>query len=847
MFEVAAGLAGGLGWAGGLARLAVAMALLLAVAPWLPLPGLTAPRMASLHVLVKMVASGLALAVSLLTWSTRRALPFNFVLAGLGFLAVALLDAAQILLLPGMPGLAETPAADLSTPLLLGADSAAVLSLFAAAMAPMRRGSARALRLGMACVAAWVVAVPAAGALAPDWWQRAAQTTAHAELALACSGFVAAPLLLGRSRGNPVGFALMAVAALLSAIGVAAGAGLSSQMRIHGLTGDGYKMLACLLVYLALFREGVQAPWHRLVASGRVVDENLRRFQQLFESTPDGLLLVGSDGRIEQANTAVASMFGWTVSELLARKVEDLLPAPMRDAHRRFRHGFQDRPRTREMGRGGALQAARRDGTEFPVEIALVPQSFADSRSTLCIVRDVTERRRLETSLMRQAMHDALTDLPNRRQFRDTVAKALAQADRHGGTLALMFIDLDNFKQVNDTLGHTEGDALLCQVARRLREALREGDLLARMGGDEFALLLQDAQGEDAVSVASKVLRVLQPEFVQRRQVMTIGASIGITMFPADGRSVDELLSNADLAMYRAKQSGRGTWCFFEQRMTEQLLERSSLRRDLAHAIERNQFELVFQPRVSARSGHTTGFESLLRWRHPERGLVPPDLFIPLAEESGLIVEIGEWVLRHSCRQAADWRAAGAPWLTLAVNVSTHQLRNPGFAASVQQALADSGWPPAQLELEITETALMEDPLEAAAQLHRISAQGVRFAVDDFGTGYSSLAYLKTFPLHRLKVDRSFVQGLQSDGSDCVIASSIIALAHALGLQVTAEGVETAAQRDFLLQRQCDELQGYLYSAPLNPLQCEAWLTRIAHAQALAPVFLAETGTHGCH
>jgi EAL domain-containing protein (putative c-di-GMP-specific phosphodiesterase class I) len=251
---------------------------------------------------------------------------------------------------------------------------------------------------------------------------------------------------------------------------------------------------------------------------------------------------------------------------------------------------------------------------------------------------------------------------------------------------------------------------------------------------------------------------------------------------------------------------------------------RSSLQHDLVHAIERGQFELVFQPRVRAGDGLLTGFEALLRWRHPERGNVPPDVFIALAEESGLIVAIGEWVLRESCAQATRWRDGGATCLTMAVNVSTHQLRHPGFAALVQQVLLETGWPAQQLELEITETALMEDPREAAALLHRITALGVRLAVDDFGTGYSSLAYLKDFPLHRLKVDRSFVQGLHTDGSDRVIASSIIALAHALQLQVTAEGVETSDQREFLVQQKCDELQGYLFSAPMSVANCEAWL-----------------------
>ncbi|MBX9793062.1 MAG: EAL domain-containing protein, partial [Burkholderiaceae bacterium] len=547
-------------------------------------------------------------------------------------------------------------------------------------------------------------------------------------------------------------------------------------------------------------------------------------YRQLFDSAPDGLLLVDAAGTIVQANPAAAAMFGWSTTEFAGRSVDALVPQRLRAGHEHSRARFLAEPQTREMGRGGSLTAERRDGNTFPVEVALVPQEFGNRRTTLCIVRDVTERRQLEQSLMRQALQDALTDLPNRRHFRDSVTKAIAHAERHGATLALLFVDLDNFKQINDTLGHSHGDELLRQVGQRLAKTLRAGDLLARMGGDEFALLLTGTQAEDAAAVAGKVLRALEPEFLHAGQAMKIGASIGITMYPADGRSVEELLSHADIAMYRAKHRGRNTWCFFEQRMTELVRERSSLQNDLVHAIERGQFELVFQPRVRAIDGRLTGFEALLRWRHPERGNVPPDVFIELAEESGLIVAIGEWVLRESCAQASRWRSVGADGFTMAVNVSTHQLRQPGFAACVQQVLLETGWPAQQLELEITETALMEDPRQAAALLRQITALGVRLAVDDFGTGYSSLTYLKDFPLHRLKVDRSFVQGLHTDNSDRVIASSIIALAHALGLQVTAEGVETSDQREFLVLQQCDELQGYLFSAPMSASNCAAWL-----------------------
>ncbi|MBV8503317.1 MAG: EAL domain-containing protein [Paucibacter sp.] len=802
----------------------MAAALLLLCIQWLPILELSPHLLDSLRVMAKLAAAALALAISLLTWNTRRVQPLNFVFAGFSFFSVAVLAAVQIVMLPGMPGLAAAPDVGVANALQLAADASSVAGLFAAALGPSRAGSSAALRAGVAASVAWIAASIGLSTLAPSWTHWSELAALRSELATACAALIAVPLLLRRKQHGTTGFVLLALAASLGAIGVGGTAGLSQTQVPDCILDDAYKVLACLLVYAAMFREGVLAPWNRLVENGRAVDQDRRRFKQLFESAPDGLLLIDARGRILHANPAAGSLFGWPVNELTGQAVEVLIPVSRRANHSAMRTQYQAKPQPREMGRGGPLIAVRRDGCNFPVEIALAPQESGDGWTTLCIVRDVTERRRLEKTLLRQALHDSLTELPNRRYFRDSVSTALARAELNGAGLTLMFIDLDNFKQVNDSFGHSEGDALLCEVARRLSETLRADDLLARMGGDEFALLLAGAQPADAAAVAGKVLAALEPEFSRGPQALKIGASIGITLYPTDGKNVEELLGNADLAMYRAKQRGRNSWCFFEPRMTERLRERAALQHDLSHAVERGQLELAYQPRVDAVDGGLTGFEALLRWHHPARGKVPPDEFIGLAEESGLIVSIGEWVLREACAQAARWRAAGAGRLTIAVNVSTHQLRHAGFASSVQQVLLDTGWPAEQLELEITETALMEDPAEATAVLNSIHTLGVRFAVDDFGTGYSSLAYLKAFPLHRLKVDRSFVQGLHAEGSDRVIASSIIALAHALGLQVTAEGVETEAQRDFLLQRDCDELQGYLFSAPVSASDCEALL-----------------------
>lgn len=823
------------GHAWGLVFLAIATVLLLPLTQSMALNDLSLPMLISLHASVKMVGAAIALAIFLLTWNTRRGQPINFVHVGFGFFAAAVLGTAQIVMLPAISGLALDHGQHTMVVLRLGADSAVTGALLAAAFGPSRPDSARAYRMDMALTAIGVVLTIMLAMAASNWAHSTMQAAAHMALAQALVVLAMAALLLRRYWRGQTAFGLLTLAALLYATGMACSFSLPLEDMPKNHLDDAYKALAGLLVYRALFREGVLAPWRHLVESGRAVEEDRQRYRQLFDSAPDGLLLVDAAGTIVEASPSAAKMFGWSITDMTGRPIETLIPRKQRVDHEQARARFLKAPQAREMGRGGSLSAERRDGSAFPVEVALVPQEFGGGRTTLCIVRDVTERRQLEQSLMRQALHDTLTDLPNRRHFRDSVTKALAHAERHGGTLAVLFIDLDNFKQVNDTLGHSHGDELLRQVAHRLCETLRAGDLLARMGGDEFALLLTDANVDSVAAVASKVLRVMEPHFIHAGQTMKVGASIGITMYPEDGRNIEELLSNADLAMYRAKGQGRNTWCFFEQRMTEHVRARSALQQDLACAIERGQFELEFQPRMKASDGLLTGFESLLRWRHPERGKVPPDVFIALAEECGQIVPIGEWVLRESCAQAARWRAAGVEDLTMAVNVSTHQLRHPGFAAIVQQALLDTGWPAQQLELEITETALMQDPREAATLLHRIASLGVRLAVDDFGTGYSSLAYLKDYPLHRLKVDRSFVQGLHVNSSDRVIATSIIQLAHALGLQVTAEGIETPQQREFLVQHQCDELQGFLFSPPIPASACEAWLPRASRSMSGQP------------
>jgi diguanylate cyclase (GGDEF)-like protein len=415
------------------------------------------------------------------------------------------------------------------------------------------------------------------------------------------------------------------------------------------------------------------------------------------------------------------------------------------------------------------------------------------------------------------AQHDALTGLPNRLALLMRLAQLLPDARRHQWNIGVMFIDLDRFKIINDTLGHQVGDELLREVACRLSSVVRETDYVARLGGDEFVIILPAiTMPADAAIVANKIIATLSVAIQAEGHELHTSPSIGISIFPDDGPDGDTILKNADTAMYHAKAAGRNNFQFFAAEMNRVTSERLDIERKLRHAIARNELALCFQPQFSANGTQPTGVEALVRWLHPTDGAIPPDRFIPVAEETGIIVEIGEWVLLNACREMKRWIDAGLAPLRVAVNVSARQLRRRDFCETVAGVLAESGLPPELLELEITESSVMENPQEAIVILESLGRMGVTLAIDDFGTGYSSLAYLKLFPIDHLKIDRSFVRDIEHDLNDRAIAFGTIALAHSLGLNVIAEGVETEDQLDLLRSNGCDEVQGYLFSKPLS-------------------------------
>ncbi|MBT9538941.1 EAL domain-containing protein [Thiobacillus sp.] len=430
---------------------------------------------------------------------------------------------------------------------------------------------------------------------------------------------------------------------------------------------------------------------------------------------------------------------------------------------------------------------------------------------------DITASRQAEEHIQYLANFDVLTGLPNRTQLDDHVKYAISVAKRRNGRLALMFIDLDHFKDINDTLGHSIGDALLIELAKRLFTVLREEDVVSRSGGDEFFVMLPDQDERSAAHVAQKLLDAISVPYVVDHHDLCVTASIGIALFPGDGEDLASLSQRADTAMYRAKQEGRNSYRFFTTEMQARSARHLQLGNALRHALERQEFSVQYQPQLTLEDGCVVGAEALLRWQHPELGQVSPAEFIPVAEDNGFILHIGEWVLRHAVQQAKTWLEAGLPPLVMAVNLSAVQFRHPTLPDLVARILDEAGLPPEYLELELTESVAMHDPQGAIAVMNKLHERGVRMSIDDFGTGYSSLGYLKKFNVYKLKIDQSFVRDIRTDPEDKAIVSAIIQMAKSLGLATIAEGVETEGQLDFLREQGCDEVQGYYYSKPLSP------------------------------
>jgi len=562
--------------------------------------------------------------------------------------------------------------------------------------------------------------------------------------------------------------------------------------------------------------------------------EAVRRFRSIFEHATEGIFQTTPDGHYLNANPALARIYGHDSPETLISHLQDigrqLYVLPERRLE--FVHIMQ----THGVVRNFESQVYRRDGSI--IWISENARAVRDDDGGVQFyegtVVDVTERKQHEAALQHQANHDNLTGLPNRSLLRDRIEQAIAKARRAGHLVAVVFIDLDHFKLINDSLGHHVGDRLLLEVADRLVGCVRGHDCVARQGGDEFVIVLTEQHDEDEIiAVVSRLLEEISQPWIDNGREYGLSCSVGISCYPQDGTNPDALLRSADAAMYQAKTSGRNTYHFFTPELNHAISERLELENSLRHALEREEFRAYYQPRVDVASGRIIGAEALIRWDCPGKGLIPPDSFIPIAEETGLITGIGEWILKEACRQNRAWQEAGLPPISVSVNLSPIQFRHTGLVESVVAALACSGLDPAWLELEVTESFVMHDAERINLAMQSLKALDVAIAVDDFGTGYSSLSYLKRFPVDRLKIDKGFVRDIDSDPYDAAIVRAVITLGHALGLKVVAEGVETAAHLDYLRLHGCDELQGYYFSRPVPAQEMEALLRAAAQgAQA---------------
>lgn len=573
------------------------------------------------------------------------------------------------------------------------------------------------------------------------------------------------------------------------------------------------------------------------ISSRRQAREEMRLFAGAFEHSNEGMLVTDAANRIMAVNPMYSRITGYTLDELRGKDPRMLASG---QTPRAVYADMWSKLLCGGFWQGEVLNRFK-DGSIHPVWLSLSVVRDGDGKLTHHVANfiDISERKEAEARISHLAHHDALTGLLNRVSLQNQLDQSLATARRQGCGLAVIFVDLDNFKMINDTLGHAVGDTILIEVASRLRESVRDSDIVGRLGGDEFVLVLTEFKDTgDAGRVAEKILRRLGQPYINTGSTLHSTPSIGIAMFPADGGDSETLMKNADTAMYHAKAQGRNNLQFFTDEMNVANTARLEMEQDLRVALEQGQFELHYQPKVSCHDGHGVGVEALIRWQHPQKGMISPIQFIGVAEETGLIVPIGAWVLDRACGQLRQWRDLGLEYVTMAINLSARQLSSPSLVTTVAEALVKYGLSGADIELEVTESVAMDDPEKSIEKLGALQRLGVQLSIDDFGTGYSSLAYLKLLPIQQLKLDRSFVRDIGKDANDSAICAATIALAHNLGLKVVAEGVETDEQREFLTAHRCDYLQGYFFSRPVSASAALRFLTQSnsANAGQLPPI-----------
>lgn len=560
------------------------------------------------------------------------------------------------------------------------------------------------------------------------------------------------------------------------------------------------------------------------ITDRKQAEEKLAKLSMAVEQTPNAIFITDLDANIEYVNQAFTDVTGYQLNEVVGKNPRILksgknTSATYKEMWAKLSQGEEWR---------GELVNIGKDGTEYTDMTLISPVRDASGKviNYLAIKENITEKKQAEARIKQLAYFDQLTGLPNRGQLAERFRYTLSLAERSHAHFSLMFFDLDHFKNINDTLGHSVGDQILMEVAKRLKTVLREEDTLCRMGGDEFILLLPDTDEDGAREVATKLINTVSQTSQIEQYELTSTVSVGIAIYPDDGQDFETLSKNADAAMYRVKKASRNDYCFFTEEMQAHSARSLQLTNALRHALDRDELTLHYQPQIATEDGHIIGVEALLRWQHSSMGMVSPGEFIHIAEESGQILQIGEWVIRTAVNQLRQWMDKGLPPIVMAINLSAVQFRHPNLPNLVMQILDEAKLPAEYLELELTEEVTMEEPQAAIDIMSSLHDLGIRMSIDDFGTGYSSLSYLKKFKAYKLKIDRSFVRDITKDPDDKAIVAAIIHLANSLDMKTIAEGVETASQLAYLRTQGCDEIQGYYFSKPLPSDEFEAFVVK---------------------
>lgn len=561
-------------------------------------------------------------------------------------------------------------------------------------------------------------------------------------------------------------------------------------------------------------------------------NESEQKFQSVIESANDAIIVADHLGNIIQWNHGAKTIFGFSNEEVLGKNLDLIIPERFKEAHRKGMERYYATRVPHVIGKTLELTGVKKDGTEFPIEMSLGSWETENGIFFSSIIRDISERKQNEEKINDLVFLDPLTELPNRRLFYDRLNSALNQAKEDDQVFSLLFLDLDRFKLINDTFGHNIGDRLLVQATERLKSVLRERDTVARLGGDEFVLILPHTDQNQAAAFARNLQKAFDRPFLFDGEEIFVSLSIGIGMYPNDGETQEALIKSADLALYRVKEEGRNGFQFHTSDMNDDVARKSKLAMSLRKGLEYGEFGIHYQPQIDLKTGTIIGVEALARWNHSKMGNISPAEFIPLAEETGAIIQIGEYVLREACKQNKAWQNAGLPPFRVAINISARQFAQTNLAQIVKEALEESGLEPQYLELELTESIIQGSKV-AISMMQELKTMGIHLSIDDFGTGYSSLSYLKLFPIDTLKIDQYFTRNIQVDSKDAALVDTIIRMAHNLELNVIAEGVETSEQLEFLKVRHCDQAQGYYFNRPLPAEDIERIYQQLENNQKL--------------